>query len=84
MGTAAFTHKLLQENLRQKEMDYERHKAVKLFADKLAEARERDSKELAEALRVCAPEDMMKLLLNKLRDVGYKEAVEMYECRIIS
>lgn len=83
MGTAAFTHKLMQENLRQKAIDYEKAVAVKAFADKLAAAREQDAKEFTERLRVCPPEDMTKMLLNKLRDVGYKEVVEMYECRII-
>lgn len=84
MGQIDFTRKLLQENLRQKELEYERHKGAKEFADRLAAARAQDDKEFAEQLRTCPIKNITGLLLQKLYDVGYKEAVEMYEHRIIS
>lgn len=79
-----FTHKLLQDNLRQKELEYERSRGAKDFADMLDAARKKDDQEFAEQLRTCPIKNITGLLLQKLNDVGYKEAVKVYEHRIIS
>lgn len=59
--------------------------AVKTFTDKLAEAREQDAQKLLAAARTLESEaaDVRRqkaydLMLDKLAEVGYKEAVEIF------
>lgn len=71
--------------LRQRARDLVAKNAVKTFADKLAEAREQDAQKLLAAARGLESEavDVRRkkaydLMLDKLAEVGYKEAVEIF------
>lgn len=78
-----FNHKLVQENMKQVELDYVAKAAVKNFADRLAEARKRDALSLLAQLKgQYSIEAMTDTLLDKLSEVGYKEAVEFYRQRV--
>lgn len=70
---------------RQRACDLAAKTAVKTFADKLAEAREQDAQKLLAAARELESEaaDVRQkkaydLMLDKLAEVGYKEAVEIF------
>lgn len=69
---------------RQKEMDRGAKTAVKNFADKLADAREEDALTFFSQMRQLESEGVdtrydkaYALMLDKLAEVGYKEAVEV-------
>lgn len=70
---------------RQRACDLAAKTAVKTFADKLAEVREQDAQKLLAAARELESEaadaqqkKAYDLMLDKLAEVGYKEAVEIF------
>lgn len=71
-----FQRHILQQNLKQAERDMAVRAAVKCFADALNKEREQDALAFAQAMK---DKPSVQLLCDKLKEVGYREAVEVFE-----
>lgn len=77
-----FSRRIQVESHRQQELDMAARQSVKNFADKLAKAREEDALTFFSQMRQLESEGVdtrydkaYTLMLDKLAEVGYKEAV---------
>ena len=70
--------KLQQAQLKQAELDYAAHAAIKKFCDEFQQARTVDAEEFADEM---AEKPSVELLCDKLRDVGYGKGVDIFLAR---
>lgn len=85
MSTLHFDRKLLQADMRRKELDMAYAQGGKDFADKLQAAREADATQFMDTMRWCIsqPVDKWKdaaaqAMAQKLMEVGYRDAGQLF------
>lgn len=85
MSTLHFDRKLLQADMRRKELDLAYAQGGKDFADKLAAAREQDAMEFLDTMRWCVSqsadrwkEEAANAMAQKLIEAGYREAGQLF------